>query len=220
MTEIGAGNLGQGVAERGIVHIVDDDADIRDSLAWLFSSRGLTSRQWASGEEFLAAMPLEDVACVVLDVRMEGIGGVEVFQRLRTVDTVVPVIFLTGHGEVPMAVDMMKQGAADYFEKPFNDNKLADLVIAELVRCAERRQASHRNEDVERRFASLSARELEVLPLLRKGWMNKQIAGALGVADRTVEVHRANILHKMGARNAAHLGTILALVGIDENTGE
>lgn len=198
------------IPDRAVVHIVDDDADIRDSLAWLFTSRGLNCRQWPSGEEFLTALPLEDVACVVLDARMDGIGGVEVFERLRASDKVVPVIFLTGHGEVPMAVEMMKQGAADYFEKPFNDNKLVDLVIAELHRCVDRRLNSHRIAEVEKRLASLSARELEVLPLLRKGWMNKQIAGALGVADRTVEVHRSNILHKMGARNTAHLGTILA----------
>lgn len=198
------------IPENAVVHIVDDDPDIRDSLAWLFTSRGIPSRQWPSGEDFLTALPLEEIACIVLDVRMEGIGGVEVFDRLRASDKVVPVIFLTGHGEVPMAVEMMKQGAADYFEKPFNDNKLVDLVIAELHRCQDRRRNSHKLAEIERRLASLSVRELEILPLLQQGQMNKQIAGILGVADRTVEVHRANILHKMGVRNTAQLGTLMA----------
>jgi two-component system, LuxR family, response regulator DctR len=198
------------VMAEGVVHIVDDDLDIRDSLAWLLSSRGLNSRQWPSGEEFLEALPLEKIACVILDVRMEGIGGVEVFERLREKEKVVPVIFLTGHGEVPMAVEMMRQGAADYFEKPFNDNKLVDLVIAELGRCDDRRKSSSKIAEVEGRLQSLSARELDVLPLLLSGKMNMAIAFDLDVAVRTVEVHRSNILHKMKAKNTAQLATILA----------
>lgn len=195
--------------EVGVVHIVDDDPVILDSLGWLFSSRGVACRQWPSGETFLAALPVEEVACIILDVRMDGLGGVEVFDRLRALDKVVPVIFLTGHGEVPMAVEMMRQGAADFFEKPFNDNKLVDLVIAELHRCADRRANMHKHAEVEKRLASLSARELDVLPLLLAGRMNKQIAHDLDVAVRTVEVHRSNILYKLGARNAVELAAIL-----------
>jgi two-component system, LuxR family, response regulator DctR len=192
------------------VHIVDDDPAIRDSLAFLFRSRGLSTFEWDSGDAFLAAPVGGSPACVVLDVRMAGMSGPEVFDRLRQSRPELPVVFLTGHAEVPVAVEAIKRGAFDFVEKPFNNNLLVETVIAALAQAAVRR-AEHRDRDlVAARLASLTAREREVLDLLLGGRLNKQIAEALGVTMRTVEVHRARVFDKMGVRNAVELANLLS----------
>lgn len=193
----------------GTIHIVDDEEPIRDALSFLFDSRGLDARGWASGEEFLSAQPLADCACVILDVRMGDLGGPEVFERLRAMGNRVPVIFLTGHADVPVAVRTLKAGAFDFVEKPFNDNQIVDLALKAIAahEAAEAMAAARR--DLETRRASLSAREEEVLRLMLQGQLNKQIADNLGIAMRTVEVHRGRVLAKMAVRNAVELAAML-----------
>jgi two-component system response regulator DctR len=193
-----------------MLHIVDDEEVIRDALAWLAQSRGLAAHGYASGEEFLAGVdkhtdPGGD--CVLLDVRMPGMNGIAVFDQMvsRKLLPRLPVIFLTGHGDVPMAVDSLKRGAFDFFEKPFNDNQLMDRVDQALA-------ASRRAGDaqaVHARLASLSAREREVLDLILAGMMNKVVADKLGISMRTVEVHRAHIFDKMQVKTAVELAGLL-----------
>jgi two-component system response regulator DctR len=192
-----------------MLHIVDDEEVIRDSLAWLAQSRGLPARGYAGGQEFLDALQDLDVSgdCVLLDVRMPGMNGIAVFDDLfkRGLLPRLPVIFLTGHGDVPMAVDSLKRGAFDFFEKPFNDNQLMDRVEEALA--ASRKAAA--SAGVQARLATLSAREREVLDLILAGMMNKVVADKLGISMRTVEVHRAHIFDKMQVKTAVELAGLL-----------
>lgn len=199
---------------RATVHIVDDDGAIRDALAWLVSSRGLVAQQWDSGEAILAALPLAEPACIILDVRMTGLSGPEVFAHLRAAGCEAPVIFLTGHADVPVAVQALKTGAFDFVEKPFNDNQIVDLALTALAARAEVRAVQKAQRLLAERLAALTAREHEVLVLMLEGLPNKQIADRLAIATRTVEVHRARVLHKTGARNALELAAQCALAGI------
>ncbi|MDY0961377.1 MULTISPECIES: response regulator transcription factor [Massilia] len=192
-----------------MLHIVDDEEVIRDSLAWLAQSRGLPARGYAGGQEFLDALQDLDVSgdCLLLDVRMPGMNGIAVFDDLfkRGLLPRLPVIFLTGHGDVPMAVDSLKRGAFDFFEKPFNDNQLMDRVEEALA--ASRKAAA--SAGVQARLATLSAREREVLDLILAGMMNKVVADKLGISMRTVEVHRAHIFDKMQVKTAVELAGLL-----------
>ncbi len=193
-----------------MLHIVDDEEVIRDALAWLAQSRGIDARGYASAQAFLAqAGEAFDAGgdCVLLDVRMPDLNGVAVFEQLsaRGLAERMPVIFLTGHGDVPMAVDMLKRGAFDFFEKPFNDNQLMDRVEEALAK------SRHAGEGaaVRERLATLSAREREVLDLILAGKMNKVVADKLGISMRTVEVHRAHIFDKMQVKTAVELAGLL-----------
>jgi len=198
-----------------MLHIVDDEDVIRDALEWLAQSRGLPARGYAGGQAFLDALdtqPADSAGgaqghCVLLDVRMPSMNGIAVFDQLvaRGLLARLPVIFLTGHGEVPMAVDSLKRGAFDFFEKPFNDNQLMDRVEEALA--ASRRAAS--SDAVRARLATLSAREREVLDLILAGNMNKVVADKLGISMRTVEVHRAHIFDKMQVKTAVELAGLL-----------
>jgi two-component system response regulator DctR len=195
-----------------MLHIVDDEDVIRDALEWLAHSRGLAARGYAGGQAFLDALDthLDDGAagaCVLLDVRMPGMNGIAVFDQLaaRGLLARLPVIFLTGHGEVPMAVDTLKRGAFDFFEKPFNDNQLMDRV-EEAFGASRQAAAAHA---VRARLGTLSAREREVLDLILAGNMNKVVADKLGISMRTVEVHRAHIFDKMQVKTAVELAGLL-----------
>jgi two-component system response regulator DctR len=194
-----------------MLHIVDDEAVVRDSLTWLATSRGIDSRAYDSGAGFLkqAEAGQFDTGgdCVLLDVRMPDMNGVAVFDQLsaRGLAQRMPVIFLTGHGDVPMAVDTLKRGAFDFFEKPFNDNQLMDRVQEGL---ANSRQAGEMAA-VHARLATLSSREREVLDLILAGKMNKVVADQLGISMRTVEVHRAHIFDKMQVKTAVELAGLL-----------
>jgi two-component system response regulator DctR len=192
------------------VHVVDDDDAIRDALAWLLKSRGLAARTWPSAEAFLAEVAPGMRGCVVLDVRMDGMSGVELFERLLGLGCRMPVIFLTGHGDVPLAVSALKRGAFDFVEKPFNDNELVDRVLAAFQRDAEQRRELATRADVEGRLETLTARERQVMERILAGDFNKNIADALGIAVRTVEVHRARVFEKMGVRSAVELAQLLA----------
>jgi two-component system response regulator DctR len=193
-----------------MLHIVDDEDVIRDALEWLAQSRGIGARSYAGGQAFLDA--IDDQAdpngeCVLLDVRMPGMNGVAVFDHLikRGLIGRLPVIFLTGHGDVPMAVDSLKRGAFDFCEKPFNDNLLMDRV-EEALALSRRAGAA---AAVHARLATLSAREREVLDLILAGKMNKVVADKLGISMRTVEVHRAHIFDKMQVKTAVELAGLL-----------
>ncbi|MFP5196188.1 response regulator [Alcaligenes faecalis] len=192
-----------------LVHIVDDDPAIRDALAWLFSTRQVNSELWDSGEAFLNALSPETQGCILLDIRMDGLSGLEVFEQLRERQSRLPVIFLTGHGDLPLAVTALKQGAADFIEKPFNDNDLVDRVL-DVLRSYEASQEERDNEQaLEERLDTLSQREREVLALALEGRLNKQIAQDLSITMRTVEVHRARALEKMQARTLIELARLL-----------
>ncbi|MEW6372090.1 MAG: response regulator [Pseudomonadota bacterium] len=192
-----------------MLHIVDDEEVIRDALAWLAQSRGLTARGYAGGQAFLDSVGEPDPSgdCVLLDVRMPDMNGVAVFDQLigRGLLPRLPVIFLTGHGDVPMAVDSLKRGAFDFFEKPFNDNQLMDRVDQALAAS----RAAAASDQVRARLATLSAREREVLDLILAGKMNKVVADELGISMRTVEVHRAHIFDKMQVKTAVELAGLL-----------
>jgi two-component system response regulator DctR len=194
----------------GTVHIVDDEEVIRDSLSWLIGSHEIECRAWARGEEFLADLPDTHPACVILDVRMEGLNGPAVFQQMLDAGSDIPVIFLTGHAEVPLAVEALKNGAFDFVEKPFNDNRLVVLIRQALEHHSRLRAIASDQAALARSLASLSPREREVLDLVVVGKMNKQIAATLDLAVRTVEVHRASILEKFGVRSAVELAGLLA----------
>lgn len=189
--------------------IIDDDEPIRDSLGWLLQSRGVANASFASGEEFLAEWHGDLAGCLLLDIRMPGMGGIELFDRLLEAGCRLPVIFLTGHGDVPMAVSALKKGAFDFVEKPFNDNELVDRVIAALKLDAERRQAAASAESINARIERLTARERQVMELILAGKLNKVIATELAVSMRTVEVHRSSVFEKMGVRTAVELAQLL-----------
>ena len=193
------------------VHIIDDDDAIRDSLSWLFRSRGVGVVTWPSGETFLEKWSSDLQGCILLDMRMEGMSGLEVFDKLLSLHARQPVIFLTGHGDIPLAVECLKQGAADFLEKPFNDNNLVDRVLAVLHKAKERAVADRQRDEIWRKRTQLSPRENEVLLMILEGLLNKQIADRLEITIRTVEVHRAHIMEKMGARNAVELARLISL---------
>ena len=198
------------MSDDGIVHVVDDDDAIRDALAWLLRSRGLAARTWPSAEAFYAEWSEGMCGCLVLDVRMDGMSGVELFDRLLARASRLPVIFLTGHGDVPLAVGALKKGAFDFVEKPFNDNDLVDRILAALSHDTLQRRRLETEATVAARLAALTPRERQVMERVLAGDYNKTIADALGIAVRTVEVHRARIFEKMGVRSAVELSQELA----------
>ncbi|MDZ7920231.1 response regulator transcription factor [Rhodoferax sp.] len=191
------------------IHIVDDDPDMRDGLAWLFDSRGHQATTWDGGAPFLeAAKALHGEwpqAVVVLDIRMVPMTGLQVFEQLKAMACPWPVLFLTGNGDVGMAVAAVKNGAWDFLEKPFQDNVLVDRVEQALAAAAADGNANQEAHRLRYALASLSPREREVLDQLILGHYNKNIADHLGITQRTVEFHRANIFEKMGVSSAIEL---------------
>jgi two-component system response regulator DctR len=191
------------------VHVVDDDDAIRDALGWLLRSRGVQARCWPSAEAFLDDYSDAMRGCLVLDVRMDEMSGVELFDRLLARGSRLPVIFLTGHGDVPLAVAALKKGALDFVEKPFNDNDLVDRIVAAMRHDARQREQAETEASVAARLAELTPRERQVMERVLAGDYNKTIADALRIAVRTVEVHRARIFEKMGVRSAVELAQLL-----------
>ncbi len=189
-----------------LVHVVDDEASIRDSLALLLRSVGLASRTFADAKSFLAAYEPRANCCLVVDVRMPGMSGIELQDALRARAATLPVIIITGHGDIAMAVRAMKAGAADFIEKPFHDQTLLDAVHRALERSSGSNAA--RDSDpaaLHARLATLSPREREVMIQVVDGRPNKVVATRLGLSTRTVEVHRAKVMEKIGARSLAEL---------------
>lgn len=197
-------------------HIIDDDVAVRDALQWLLQSRNVNSRCWLSAEEFLEAAPQGLYGCCLLDVRMPGMNGIELFDRLRALRCTIPVIFLTGHGDVPMAVKALKDGAFDFIEKPYDDNALVDKVLAAFAHDAKRSAKAEAANTVRARLSLLTQRESEVMEQILAGKLNKVIADELNIAMRTVEVHRSHIFEKMQVRSAVELSQLLGTLGNDQ----
>jgi two-component system response regulator DctR len=197
-----------------ITHIVDDDPAVRDALQWLLQSRGAPSQTWKSADEFLAFANRDLCGCLLLDVRMPRMSGIELFDRLRAMQCRLPVIFLTGHGDVPMAVQALKDGAFDFIEKPYNDNALVDKVLAAIAQDTNRSVRAKSVELLEQKLAQLTQREHEVMERILAGNLNKVIADELGIAMRTVEVHRAHNFEKMQVRSAVELSQALNLLAM------
>jgi len=193
-----------------LAHIVDDDEAIRDALTWLFRTRNVATQAWSSAEEFLAAWQPDWCGCVVLDIRMREMSGLECFDALLEQGNTLPVIFLTGHGDVPMAVGALKKGAYDFLEKPFEDNALVDVVIRALASDARRQVTQETQATVAGRLSQLTPREQEVMQLVLAGKFNKVIADELNISMRTVVVHRSRVFEKMGVRSAVELAQLLA----------
>ncbi|MDD5298750.1 MAG: response regulator [Rhodocyclaceae bacterium] len=187
------------------VFIVDDDEAIRDSLQWLLESHDMRVRLYTSPQEFLDACDASDSGCLVLDVRMPEMSGLELHEKLRERGMSWPVVFITGHGDVPMAVSALKSGAVDFIEKPFRDEDMLGLVRKCLLVDAERRVQKRRCVSVQERFALLTDREREVMQLIVAGLLNKQVADQLGISVKTVEVHRGRVMDKMRARTVVDL---------------
>jgi two-component system response regulator DctR len=209
-----------------MVYLVDDEDVVREALAWLLRSRRLLSEGFSSAEAFEALLDEQTSpgrlhwpsapSCLLLDVRMPGTSGLALFERLaeRGLLQTLPVIFLTGHGDVPTAVSSVKRGAFDFVEKPFSDNALVDRVEQALASSAEAIQRRRAKERVERALAELTERENEVMRLVIEGRPNKLIADALGISVRTVEVHRARVFEKMEVKSAVELANLLRENGV------
>ncbi|HTC07794.1 MAG TPA: response regulator FixJ [Acetobacteraceae bacterium] len=191
--------------EPALVHVIDDDDAVRDSLAVLLDSADLAVRTYDSALTFLAMAASLSAGCILTDVRMPDLDGLALQRRLNEAGVRLPVIVMTGHGDVPVAVAALKAGAADFLEKPFDDERLISVVRAALAASQQAQRQAAATADIIARIASLTPREREVLDLLVAGNPNKSIAYDLGASPRTVEVHRARVMEKMGARSLAEL---------------
>jgi two-component system response regulator FixJ len=187
------------------VFVVDDDPGVLDSLAFLFRSVGLEAVTYASANEFLGDYDPEKAGCLVLDVRMPGMSGLELQERLEARGSTLPIIFLTAHGDVPMAVKALKAGAVDFVQKPFRDQELIDKIQYALKENERLRKDLGRQDEISARIATLTPRETEVMNLVVDGKSNKAIAHTLDLSQRTVEIHRARVMEKMGAGSVAEL---------------
>ena len=200
-----------------VVHVVDDDADFRDGLVWLLDSRGLSSQSWSGGDVFLQSLRADNglwACCVVLlDIRMEPLSGLATFEQLKNLGWPWPVLFLTGHGELSMAVAAVKNGAWDFLEKPFQNNLLVDKVQAARQAALGLQLDSRQKLQFGQALAVLSAREREVLDRLLQGHYNKNIADHMGITPRTVEFHRANIFEKLNVKSAVELAHLMGRFG-------
>jgi FixJ family two-component response regulator len=194
---------------KATIYVVDDDEAVRGALRLLFRSVGLTAVTYSSGQAFLDDYSHDQPGCLVLDVRMPGMSGLELQHQLNARGASIPVIFITGHGDVPMAVEAMQHGAFDFVQKPFRDQELLDRVHRALEKDQEARGQLRQTDGIRQRIASLTPRAHEVLALMVQGRANKVIAGDLGLSQRTVEIHRVHIMQKLGAKNTADLVRIV-----------
>ena len=199
-------------SDAAVVHVVDDDEAMRQSMAFLLRTANIQVQTYEAAADFLNALPQAKAGCVVTDVRMPGMSGIELLHRLRKLKVSMPVIVITGHGDVPLAVEAMKGGAMDFIEKPFNDEVLLGAVRAALGAHAKNNERQAQKATINSRLASLSNREREVLEGLVAGHPNKTIAHDLGISPRTVEIYRANVMTKMEAGSLSDL-VRMALVG-------
>jgi FixJ family two-component response regulator len=193
------------IPRKGTVYVVDDDEAVRDSLQWLLEGKDYRVRCFDSAESFLARYDPREVACLICDIRMEGMTGLELQNRLLEGHSPLPIVFITGHGDVPMAVDTMKKGAMDFIQKPFKEEQLVELVERMLERARETFSVQQQAASREALLAKLTTRESQVLERIVAGRLNKQIADDLGISIKTVEAHRANIMEKLNANNVADL---------------
>jgi len=196
------------------VLVVDDDNAVRDSLKWLIESVGLSALLFASADEMLNSDALQHAGCILLDVRMPGISGLELQERLNARGVITPVIVITGHGDVPMAVRAMKAGAMDFIEKPFSDQLLLDEIYRALEKDAESRKSAEMDARIHERYELLSPRERTVMTMVVEGMSNKAVAAELGLSQKTVEVHRARVMTKLRADSLAQLVRYAVQLGL------
>jgi two-component system, LuxR family, response regulator FixJ len=197
-----------------VVHVIDDDEAVRQSIEFLLRTSGVTARTYDSASAFLDVLPTVESGCIITDVRMPGISGIELLRRLGEMGMRIPVIVITGHGDVPLAVEAMKNGAADFLEKPFEDELLLGSVRSAINRSQENAARDAERADVEARLATLTNREREVLQGLVAGKPNKIIAFDLAISPRTVEIYRANVMTKMEAASLSELVRMTLVVGL------
>ncbi len=193
------------IPKKGTVYVVDDDEAVRDSVQWLLEGRGYRVRCFDSAESFLSRYDAREVACLLVDIRMGGMTGLELQSRLIEIRSPLPIVFITGHGDVPMAVDTMKKGAMDFIQKPFNEADLVRLVEQMLDHAKDSFADSQLAANRDSLLSKLTMRESQVLERIVAGRLNKQIADDLGISIKTVEAHRANIMEKLSANTVADL---------------
>ena len=200
-----------------VVFVVDDDPSVREGLSRLFRSVGLQVKAFASGAEFLRNQLPDVQSCLVLDVRLPGLSGLDFQSELIRANIEIPIVFMTGHGDIPMTVRAMKAGAVEFLPKPFRDQDMLDAVQAGLERDRSRRKTASDTGRVRESFGSLTAREQEVMRLVTAGLMNKQVAGKLRVSEITIKVHRGNVMRKMGAKSIAELVRMADALGLRQD---
>jgi two-component system, LuxR family, response regulator FixJ len=196
-----------------IVFIVDDDEAVRASLRLLLKSVGIAAQAFGSAQEFLASYDPARPGCLVLDIRMPGMSGMELQQHLNIGGAIIPVLFISGHGDVPMAVEAMKNGAFDFLQKPFRDQELIDRVQRALAKDGENRVSLSQHSKLRNQLGSLTSREREVLDLMVQGKPNKIMAADLGISQRTVEIHRARVMEKLGVTSLAQAVRMMMELG-------
>ncbi|HEY7232129.1 MAG TPA: response regulator transcription factor [Pseudolabrys sp.] len=208
---------GQTLEDEAVVFVIDDDAGVRKALEALLRSVGLQVKAFSSAVEFLAN-PVSDVpSCLILDVRLPGVSGLDFQGELAKAKIQIPIIFITGHGDIPMTVRAMKAGAVEFLPKPFRDQDLLDAVQLALDRDRARRRSENTRSNLVAGYQSLTAREQQVIALVTSGLMNKQIAAEIGVSEITVKVHRGNVMRKMGAKSLADLVRMADALGIRQS---
>jgi FixJ family two-component response regulator len=200
--------------EESVVFVIDDDPSLREALSSLFRSVGLRVELFGSAKELLRSQLPPVASCLVLDIRLPGLSGLDLQAELANADIRVPIIFITGHGDIPMSVKAMKAGAVDFLTKPFRDQDMLDAVKIALERDRKRRNDEKMVAGLQALFASLTPREREVMIFVTDGLMNKQIAGEIGVSEITVKIHRGNVMKKMGARSLADLVRMADMLGV------
>jgi RNA polymerase sigma factor (sigma-70 family) len=197
-----------------IVFVVDDEADVREGLKDLLASVGLRSAAFGSTAEFLQSKLPSEASCLILDVRLPGLGGLDLQAELAAAKISIPIIFITGHGDIPMAARALKAGAVEFLTKPFRDQDLLDAVRIALDQDRARRESDEKTRDLRLHFEALGAREQKIMALVTAGLMNKQVAAEVGITEATVKVHRHNIMKKLGARTLADLVRMADALGI------
>ena len=198
------------------VFVVDDDDLVRAAIQGMLKSVGLRSETFGTTEEFLRCQRPDGPSCLVLDVRLPGVSGLDFQRELVDAGFRIPIIFITGHGDIPMSVNAMKTGAVDFLTKPFRDQEMLDAVTRALERDLERRREEHSNLDIRARFESLTSRERQILALVTAGLMNKEVAFRIGISEMTVKIHRGHMMRKMGTKSLADLVLIAEKLGVRE----
>jgi FixJ family two-component response regulator len=200
------------MVEKAVVYVIDDDASMRHALEHVFISVGLETRTYSTAGDFLAAKPADGPGCVVVDVRLPDMNGLDFQTHLTKLGISLPVVIMTGYGDIPMSVRAMKHGAVDFLPKPFHDQDMLDAVITAIERDRKRRAIDSSIEGIRQRFGTLSPRERQVMLLVTAGKMNKQVASDLGITEITVKIHRGAAMRKMGARTLADLVRMVEVV--------